>query len=74
MLSDPYLLLIAASVLLLNVVNTTGEYILADLVSRRADEIARHASDAVKARDMYIASFYGNFRTIVSVVATTSFW
>jgi len=70
MLSDPYLLLIAASVLLLNVVNTTGEYILADLVSRRADEIARHASDAVKARDMYIASFYGNFRTIVSVVAT----
>jgi AAA family ATP:ADP antiporter len=70
MLSDPYLLLIAASVLLLNAVNTTGEYILADLVSRRADEIARHASDGLKARDMYIASFYGNFRTIVSVVAT----
>jgi AAA family ATP:ADP antiporter len=63
-------LLIAASVLLVNLVNTTGEYILAELVSRRADEVARRAVDAMKARDAYIASFYGNFRTVVSVVAT----
>lgn len=68
--SDPYILLIAASVLLVNLVNTTGEYILADLVSRRANEIARHADNAIRARDAYIASFYGNFRTIVSIVAT----
>lgn len=71
--SDPYVLLIAASVLLVNLVNTTGEYILAELVSNRADEVARHAADAasaLRARDAYIASFYGNFRTVVSIVAT----
>lgn len=58
-LTDRYLFLIAMLILLLNWVNTTGEYILAELVVRHADSLVAANAGAVKAD--IIAAFYGNF-------------
>ncbi|HEY5447154.1 MAG TPA: Npt1/Npt2 family nucleotide transporter, partial [Polyangia bacterium] len=62
LLSDRYLLLIGLSVLVLNVVNTTGDFILAELVNARAQTLA------VGARRHFIGAFYGNFQTWISVI------
>jgi ATP:ADP antiporter, AAA family len=60
-LSQRYLLFIALFVLVTNIVNTLGEYILASLVT--ADVSARIASGAAPAgsEDMLIGAFYGRF-------------
>ena len=55
---DRYLVLIAILVVLLNWVNTTGETILADFVSRYADQIV---SEQGLSKGDVIAAFYGNF-------------
>ncbi len=56
--SNRYLLLIAAFVLLLNVVNTSGEFLLSRLVVQEADRVAG-ASEAL--RRQFIGQFYSNF-------------
>jgi AAA family ATP:ADP antiporter len=53
-----YLLLIAAFVLLLNVVNTSGEFLLGRLVVQEAEHVAG-ASEAL--RRQFIGQFYSNF-------------
>jgi AAA family ATP:ADP antiporter len=58
-LTDRYLFLLAMLILLLNWVNTTGEYILAELVVRHADRLVAMDASAIKAD--FIATFYGNF-------------
>ncbi len=68
LLADRYLLLIACAVLLVNVVNTTGDYMLAELVSRAADAASAGAPDAVAARRTWIGTFYGNFQTAISAL------
>jgi AAA family ATP:ADP antiporter len=68
LLADRYLLLIACAVLLVNVVNTTGDYMLAELVSRAADAASAGAVDAVAARRTWIGAFYGNFQTAISAL------
>jgi len=68
LLRDRYLLLIACAVLLVNVVNTTGDYMLAELVSRAADAASAGATDAEAARRTWIGVFYGNFQTAISVL------
>jgi AAA family ATP:ADP antiporter len=60
--SDRYLLLIALSVLILNFVNTTGDFVLAQLVNAKA-----HALPPAQ-QERYIAAFYGNFQTFISVL------
>jgi AAA family ATP:ADP antiporter len=65
--SDRYLLLLAVLILLLNWVNTTGEYILAELVVRQADLQAASADGVPKAD--FIAGFYGNFFFTVNTLA-----
>lgn len=62
-----YLLLIAALLLLLNIVNTTGEFILGDKVVQAADQAL--ASDPSVDKQAFIGSFYGNFFFIVNIVA-----
>jgi AAA family ATP:ADP antiporter len=60
-LRDRYLLLIALLIVLLNWINSTGEFILADFVSRHADaEVAASAGALDKAQ--LIAVFYGQFQ------------
>jgi AAA family ATP:ADP antiporter len=64
-LTDRYLFLLAVMIVLLNWVNTTGEYILAELVVRQADLVA--GSGGVDKAD-FIARFYGGFFTAVNVL------
>jgi ATP:ADP antiporter, AAA family len=61
---DHYLLLIALSVLILNFVNTTGDFLLAQLVNGRA-----HALPPEQ-RGAFIGSFYGDFQTYISVLTS----
>jgi AAA family ATP:ADP antiporter len=61
-LHDRYLLLIAISVVILNLINTTGDFILAQMVNAHA-----HAAGATdEARRRIIGTFYGDFQTWVS--------
>ena len=59
---DRYLMLIGLSVLVLNFVNTTGDFILAEMVNRKASTLA------VEARRHFIGAFYGDFQTWVSIL------
>jgi AAA family ATP:ADP antiporter len=59
---DRYLLLIALSVIALNLITATSDFIVAQLVSAKA------ATLATAAKRHYIASFYGDFQTWVSAV------
>jgi AAA family ATP:ADP antiporter len=56
---DRYLLLLAAVAVLLNWINTTGEYVLAEIVVRFADTAVSGDPAAVKGD--IIARFYGNY-------------
>jgi AAA family ATP:ADP antiporter len=60
---DRYLFLIALSVVFLNMINTTGDFMLAQLVSSKAHLLGGSGAS----RQAFIAGFYGNFQTYVSV-------
>jgi AAA family ATP:ADP antiporter len=60
-LKDRYLLLIAALVLILNVANTTGEYLLGRMVLADADKIFPNTAANLEARARFIGEFYGSF-------------
>jgi AAA family ATP:ADP antiporter len=63
-----YLLLIAILILLLNIVNTTGEFLLGKLVQEHA-EAAKGAGDAFRAaRGVLIGEFYGDFYGYVNLL------
>ena len=66
-LRDRYLLLIALLVVLLNWINTTGEFILADYVQRDAVERVAASGGALD-KGTLIAAFYGNFQFWVTMV------
>lgn len=65
-MTDRYLLLLALLILLLNWVNTTGEYILAEWVVQYADTVV--ASTPGTEKSSLIASFYGNFYFLVNLL------
>jgi AAA family ATP:ADP antiporter len=65
-LRDRYLLLIALLVVLLNWINTTGEFILADFVQRDAAQRAAESGGVLDAGEL-IAAFYGNFQFWVTL-------
>jgi len=67
-LQDRYLLLIALTVFILNLINTTGDFLLAQLVNRRAEAIALGAVDGARARQQFIGAFYWDFQTWVSAL------
>jgi AAA family ATP:ADP antiporter len=62
-LRDRYLLLLAALVVVLNCVNTTGEYLLTELVLRAAE--AARLEGAVDS-GAFIAAFYGDYYLAVN--------
>ena len=66
-LSNRYILLIAVLLILLNVVNTIGEYILSDLVVTHASALA--ATDGGFDQGAYIGAFYGSYFFWVNVIA-----
>jgi AAA family ATP:ADP antiporter len=62
-----YILLIAVLLIVLNVVNTVGEYILSHLVVEHASKMA--AADAAFDKSAYIGAYYGAYFFWVNVVA-----
>lgn len=61
-MKDRYLLLVAILVVLLNVVNSSGEFLLGSLVSEQAKEAFPGTGDAVDAaRKRFVGEFYGDF-------------
>ncbi len=66
---DHYLLLLAILILLLNWVNTTGEYILAEFVVNYADQ--RIALDPTLTKGELIAGFYSRFYFYVNAFTVT---
>jgi AAA family ATP:ADP antiporter len=64
--ADRYLFLLALMILLLNWVNTTGEFILAESVVRQADAHAAALGGLGKAD--FIAAFYGRFFFTVNLL------
>ncbi len=68
-LQSPYLRLIGLLVILLNLVNTIGEYILASLVTAHATELA--AGNPSFDVGAYIGAFYGSYFFWVNVVSVT---
>ena len=64
---NKYLLLLAALIVLLNWVNTTGEYILAEVVVDHANKLL--IEDPGLDRGNIIAGFYGNFFSIVNALS-----
>ncbi|HWJ05425.1 MAG TPA: Npt1/Npt2 family nucleotide transporter [Steroidobacteraceae bacterium] len=66
-LRDRYLLLIALLVVLLNWINSTGEFILADFFKDAA--VARAAADPALEVSALITAYYGNFQFWVTVVS-----
>jgi AAA family ATP:ADP antiporter len=65
---DRYLLLIAALVVLLNIVNSSGEFLLSKLVVADAFKLFPGAAMAL-ARERYIGEFYGSFFGWVNITA-----
>ncbi|MCC7035258.1 MAG: translocase [Acidobacteria bacterium] len=66
-LSNPYLRLVALLLVLLNIVNSTGEFILARLVTAQAAELA--SATAGFDRGAFIGSFYGSYFFWVNVAS-----
>lgn len=66
-LGSRYLRLIAALIVLLNVVNTTGEYLVARLVAQHAREAA--AADPSFNQQAWIGAFAGSYQLWVNVLA-----
>jgi len=63
---DRYLMLIAILIVLLNLVNSTGEFLMGDLVSRQAHLL--HPGNAV-AQKQFVGSFYGGFFANVNLLS-----
>src|SRR6185503_4601722 len=66
-LGSPYLRIIAALIVLLNVVNTTGEYLIARLLSAEVQELA--ALNPLFDKQAYIGAFTGSYQFWVGMAA-----
>jgi AAA family ATP:ADP antiporter len=67
-MSDRYLLLIAALTLLLNVVNTTGEYLFGRYVVNAANAAIGAGAQSEGARQQFIGSAYGSYFSYINLV------
>jgi AAA family ATP:ADP antiporter len=65
--ASPYIRLIALLLVLLNIVNTTGEFILSHMVTVKAEALAAAVSDFDK--KAFIGAFYGDYFFWVNVAA-----
>jgi AAA family ATP:ADP antiporter len=67
-LKERYLLLIALLMVVLNVVNTTGEFLLGKLVVAEAARVAGTGPEALEAQQRFIGAFYGDFFSWVNLI------
>jgi AAA family ATP:ADP antiporter len=63
-----YLLLIATLLVLLNVVNTTGEYLMGRLLVGKAENLVAAGALAASQKEAFIGEFFGDFYTWQNVV------
>lgn len=63
-----YLFLVAAMILLLNVVNSTGEFLMGKLVTQEALQAVGTGAANEAARKSFIGSFYGDFYGYVNLL------
>jgi AAA family ATP:ADP antiporter len=68
LLANRYLTLIALLILLLNVVNTTGEYLFGKYVVQKATEMYGPAAAAADARGKFIGETYASFFSSVNLL------
>jgi len=66
-LNSRYLFWIAILVLVLNVVNTTGEFLLSKLVVNEADRMAATGTISAEQKAAFIGEFYGSFFSWVNL-------
>ncbi len=66
-LGNRYLLLIALLMLVLNLVNTTGEYILGRTVVSAAEQAVASGTAGGLSKEEYIGGFYAQFFTVVNI-------
>ena len=66
-LRNPYLRLVAVLIVLLNIVNTTGEYLISRLLSAHVKELA--ALDPTFNRQAFIGAYVGDYQFWVNVTA-----
>lgn len=67
--ADRYLMLIAVFTLLLNVVNTTGEYLFGRYIVDQSQTLYAGASaEAVAARERFVGETYSQFYSVVNLV------
>ena len=66
-LKSPYLRLVALLLVILNIVNTVGEFILGQAVVAHAD--AQQALSAAFDKEAYIGSFYGHYFLLTNLAA-----
>src|SRR5437762_809723 len=66
-LNSRYLFWIAILVLVLNVVNTTGEFLLSKLVVNEADRMAATGMISAEHKEEFIGEFYGTFFSWVNL-------
>ncbi len=66
-----YLLLIALLILVLNLVNTTGEYIRSNVFNQTADQATQEetAEDLEEAKTDYLAKLEADFNSVVNILA-----
>jgi AAA family ATP:ADP antiporter len=67
-LNSRYLFWIAMLMLIVNVVNTTGEFILSKLVVENADRVIASGAAATEQKAEIIGAFYGSFFSWVNLV------
>jgi AAA family ATP:ADP antiporter len=66
--ADRYLLLIAAFVLLLNVVNTSGEYLFSRYVVETAERIYGAGPESAAARQQFVGETFGSYFSYVNLL------
>jgi AAA family ATP:ADP antiporter len=67
-IKNRYLSLIAGLILLMNLVNTTGEYILSSFVVQQAQDLLAQAENSGREIGAYIGEFYGTFFSRVNLL------
>ncbi|HEY5906407.1 MAG TPA: Npt1/Npt2 family nucleotide transporter [Vicinamibacteria bacterium] len=65
---DRYLLLIGLLVIVINVVNTTGEYLLGEMAVKASVEQFGSDPSSLDARQRFVGAFYGDFFNWVNLV------
>jgi ATP:ADP antiporter, AAA family len=68
-ISDPYLRLIAALTILLNIVSLSGDFIVAKLVVHHANEAVGLGKQLLAARGAYIGAYYANYYAWTNLVS-----